>query len=429
MAEAFVIQGGHSLKGEIEVSGSKNAAIPILAATLLTKEASIIKNVPLIQDILKLIEILESLGVKTEWLDENTIKIDPAHLILKKINQDLVKKIRASVLLMAPLTHRFSSFELRQPGGCVIGARPIDTHILALEALGAKVEVFPDKYFIRRNHLHSGTVVLQEFSVTATENVLMLASLIPGKTILKIAATEPHVEDLIVFLNKMGAKIKNKGSHIYEIEGVKTLHGAKHTLIPDTNEAGTYIVMGIALHSNLLVKNVIPEHLDLVLKKLEEMGGSFLSKKRKDGLSDVQIRPSHQLKAAKIQTQIYPGIPTDLQSVLGVLATQATGSSLLFDTMFEGRLKYIDELNKMGANAIIADPHRAVINGPTALYGQTINSFDIRSGAALIIAALMAQGESIITNAYQVDRGYERLDEKLQKLGANITRKEIFSNQ
>jgi len=428
MAEAFVIQGGHSLKGEIEVSGSKNAAIPILAATLLTKESSTITNIPLIQDILKLIEILESLGAKIKWLDNNTIKIDPSHLSLKKINQDLVKKIRASVLLIAPLTHRFSSFELRQPGGCVIGARPIDTHLLALEALGAKIEVFPDRYFIRRNHLHNNTVILQEFSVTATENVLMLASLIPGKTILKIAATEPHVEDLVIFLNKMGAKIKTIGSHVYEIEGVKRLHGAKHTLIPDTNEAGTYIIMGIALHCNLLVKNVIPEHLDLVFKKLEDMGGSFLVKKRKDGLSDVQIRPSHQLKASKIQTQIYPGIPTDLQSVLGVLATQATGSSLIFDTMFEGRLKYIDELNKMGANAIIADPHRAVINGPTSLYGQTINSFDIRSGAALIIAALMAQGESIITNAYQVDRGYERLDEKLQKLGANITRKEISNS-
>ncbi|HPS28222.1 MAG TPA: UDP-N-acetylglucosamine 1-carboxyvinyltransferase, partial [Candidatus Paceibacterota bacterium] len=339
-----------------------------------------------------------------------------------------VKKIRASVLLMAPLTHRFSSFELRQPGGCVIGARPIDTHLIALEDLGTKVQVFPDRYFIRRNHLHAAEVVLQEFSVTATENVLMLASLIPGKTTLKIAATEPHVEDLIVFLNKMGAKIKNKGSHIYEIEGVKILHGATHTLIPDTNEAGTYIIMGMALHSNLLVKNVIPEHLDLVFKKLVEMGGAFTFRKGRDGLTDVQVLPSHQLKASKIQTQIYPGIPTDLQSVFGVLATQTTGSSLLFDTMFEGRLKYIDELNKMGANAIIADPHRAIINGPTPLYGQTINSFDIRSGAALIIAALLAQGESIITNAYQVDRGYEKLDEKLQKLGADIRRKEVISN-
>ncbi len=428
MAEVFVIQGGHSLKGEIEVSGSKNAAIPILAATLLTKEPSIIRNVPLIQDILKLIEILESLGAKVEWLDKSTVKITPEHLSLRRLNQDLVKKIRASVLLMAPLTHRFPSFELRQPGGCVIGARPIDTHLIALEDLGTKVQVFPDRYFIRRNHLHAAEVVLQEFSVTATENVLMLASLIPGKTTLKIAATEPHVEDLIVFLNKMGAKIKNKGSHIYEIEGVKILHGATHTLIPDTNEAGTYIIMGMALHSNLLVKNVIPEHLDLVFKKLVEMGGAFTFRKGRDGLTDVQVLPSHQLKASKIQTQIYPGIPTDLQSVFGVLATQTTGSSLLFDTMFEGRLKYIDELNKMGANAIIADPHRAIINGPTPLYGQTINSFDIRSGAALIIAALLAQGESIITNAYQVDRGYEKLDEKLQKLGADIRRKEVISN-
>lgn len=428
MAEAFIIQGGHSLRGEIEVSGSKNAAIPILAATLLTKEPSIIKNVPLIQDILKLIEILESLGAKVEWLDKNTVKINPEHLSLKKLNQDLVKKIRASVLLMAPLTHRFSSFELRQPGGCVIGARPIDTHLIALEDLGTKVEVFPDRYLIHRNHLHCAEVVLQEFSVTATENVLMLASLIPGKTVLKIAATEPHVEDLIVFLHKMGAKIKNKGSHIYEIEGVKTLHGAKHTLIPDTNEAGTYIIMGMALHSDILIKNVIPDHLDLLFKKLVEMGGAFKFKKGKDGLTNVQVLPSHQLKAAKIQTQIYPGIPTDLQSVFGVLATQTVGSSLLFDTMFEGRLKYIDELNKMGANAIIADPHRAIINGPTPLYGQTINSFDIRSGAALIIAALLAQGESIITNAYQVDRGYENLDEKLQKLGADIVRKDIISN-
>jgi UDP-N-acetylglucosamine 1-carboxyvinyltransferase len=420
--ECFIVQGEKKLKGEIEVRGSKNAAMPILAATLLTKESSVIDNIPLIEDVKRLLEIIQSLGGKVEWLGKRKIRINPKNLNLKKIDQSLVKKLRASVLLIPPLLHRFKKFKLAQPGGCLIGVRSIDSHLDAISQLGSKVKKTPTHYYYNGNNIFPNEVVLEEFSVTATENILMLASLIPGKTILKIGALEPHVEDLVVFLKKMGAKIKTISPHLYEINGVKKLSGASHKVIPDPIEAGTFMILAATLRGKILIKNVRTDHLDLIIKKLKGVGVRIKVYHRSSFQSEILMLPSYNLKRLKLQTQPYPGIPTDLQSPFGVLATQVNGTSIIFDTMFEGRLKYIDELIKMGANAIIADPHRALITGPTPLYAQDVNSLDIRSGISLLIAALLAKGKTTIKDVYQIDRGYEEIDERLKKLGAEIER-------
>jgi len=420
--QCFVIEGGKTLKGEIEVRGSKNAAMPILAATLLTKKPSVIDNIPLIEDVKRFLEIIESLGGKVEWLGKRKVRINPKNLNLKKIDQSLVKKLRASVLLIPSLLYHFKKFKLAQPGGCLIGVRSIEAHFDALSQLGVKIKKTPTFYYYNGTNIHNGDVILKEFSVTATENVLMLASLIPGKTILKVGALEPHVEDLVVFLKKMGAKIKVFSPHVYEITGRKKLSGASHKVIPDPIEAGTFMILAAALHSKILIKNVRLDHLDLVIKKLEEIGVGINICSKRNSCFNILMLPSYNLNGIKIQTQPYPGIPTDLQSPFGVLATQLNGTSIIFDTMFDGRLKYIDELIKMGANAIIADPHRALITGPTALYAQDINSLDIRSGISLVIAALLAKGKTIIKDTYQIDRGYEKIDERLKKLGVEIKR-------
>jgi UDP-N-acetylglucosamine 1-carboxyvinyltransferase len=313
-----------------------------------------------------------------------------------------------------------------QPGGCLIGVRPVDTHFEALAELGLDTKTENGFYHFRYNPKKAKKeVVLKEFSVTATENVLMLASTLPQTTILKIAAIEPHVLDLVSFLNKMGAKIKHLPNHSFEIKGISNLKGVKkHEIIPDPIEAGSFIILGIACKGNLKVNNVRLDHLEIVIKKLQEFNAKFnftLQDKAKQ-LYSVEIIPTDIKSASKVQTLPYPGIPTDLQSIFGVLSTQANGTTIIQDPMYEGRLKYVDELIKMGANAIIADPHRALIVGPTPLYGQEITSFDLRAGMCLIIAALLAKGESKINNIYQVDRGYEKIDERLKRINADIIR-------
>ncbi len=426
MPQSFIINGGKPLKGSIDVYGSKNATTPILSATLLSEEPSIVYNIPLIEDVLNLLNIIESLGAKITWLGTNTVKIDPANLTLKNLDQKSIKKIRSSVLLIAPLCARFKKFELMQPGGCLIGVRPVDTHFEALAELGLETNTNNGFYCFKYNPKNAKReVILKEFSVTATENVLMLASTLPQTTVIKIAAIEPHVLDLVTFLNKMGANIKHLPNHSFEIKGNPKLKGVKkHEIIPDPIEAGSFIIMSMACKGNIKVNNVRLDHLEIVMKKLQEFNGKFnitlQDKSRK--LYSVEVLPSEIKAVSKVQTLPYPGIPTDLQSIFGVLATQANGTTIIQDPMYEGRLKYVDELIKMGANAIIADPHRALIVGPTPLYGQEITSFDLRAGMCLIIAALIAKGESKISNIYQVDRGYEKIDERLKKLNADIER-------
>lgn len=416
--EYFEIKGGKRLKGAIEVRGSKNATTPILAATLLTREKCVISNVPLIEDVFRMIDILKSIGVEVNWMGTRTLEIKAETVNPEKMDFKAVKRMRSSIFLLGALSARVGKFKIPYPGGCVIGARPLQTHFDALSKLGVKVKTKEKFYFVDSSHLHSAHIVLGEFSVTGTENAMILAAVIPGKTVIKIAAAEPHVEDLARFLSKMGVKIKGIGTHTLEIEGKKELKGISHKVIPDANEAATFLILGVATKSPIIVKNALENNLDLVLEKLREFGADF-----KIGADYIQVIPAKKLKAIlKVDTRPYPGIPTDVQAPFGVLATQAEGSTLIHDSLYEGRFNYVKEIQKMGANAKILNVHQAQITGPTKLKGKVIKSFDLRSGASLIIAALLAEEKTIIEDIYQVDRGYERIEDRLQKLGAEIKR-------
>lgn len=418
--DVFEIEGGKRLKGTIEVRGSKNATTPIFAAALLSETTSVISGIPLIEDVFRMLEILESLGATVEWRGKRTVAITPGKIDPRRVDVELVKKIRSSILLLGPLSARFDRFTLHQPGGCVIGKRPTDTHIDILSKLGVAIRREEKGYRVDASTRRPGRAVLRELSVTATENAMMLAAGMPGKTVIKIAAAEPHVEDLGRFLVKMGAKIKGLGTHTLEIEGSKRLRGASHTVIPDANEAATFLILGVATGSPITVKNAREEHLDLVLEKLREFGADFTVTK-----NAITVVPAKKLVAIReVETRTYPGIPTDIQAPLTVLATQADGETLVFDTLFEGRFNHAYELEKMGAKVIILNPHQVMVLGKTPLRGTDIRSYDLRGGAALIIAALCARGTTIIEEAYQVDRGYERIEERLQKLGAEIRRTE-----
>jgi len=423
MADKFIIKGGKPLKGEIEVGGSKNAAFPILAATILTKEPCIIGNIPLIEDVFKMIDILKALGADVEWLGERKIKIQCKNIDPKKLPHEIISHFRGSVLLWGSLLARFDNFKIKSPGGCIIGARPLDTHTDAFLQMGVNVNQKGKFYQFEKkaNEPASGEareVVLEEFSVTATENVLLFASALKNKIILKIADQDYQVQELAKVLNKMGAKVKISGSHIFEIKGNENLKGFNHQLIADPIEAGTFIVAALATKGEVLIKNVEISHLTLFLKKMKGFGANF---EFPDSRS-VRVLYSPKLVISKIQSLPYPGIHTDLQPEFGVLATQTKGATLIHDPLYEGRLKYLEELNKMGADIIFCDPHRAIVNGPTHLHGVEVPSLDLRAGAALIIAGLVAQGITTINNAYQIDRGYEKIEERLQKLGADIRR-------
>ncbi|MBP6889371.1 MAG: UDP-N-acetylglucosamine 1-carboxyvinyltransferase [Candidatus Moranbacteria bacterium] len=416
--DVFEIEGGKPLSGEIIVSGSKNATTPILAATLLTTQTCVLSNLPLIEDVFRMIEILESMGSEIEWREKRTLAITNCNIDPGKMDMEKVKKIRSSILLFGSLAARFDSFSLYHPGGCVIGARPVGTHFDALEKLGVQIVQQEKSYQVDASGRQAGKVVLREMSVTATENAMMLAAGMPGKTTIKLAAAEPHVEDLGRFLVAMGANIQGLGTHTLEITGTKLLSGAEHAIIPDANEAATFLILGVVTGSALTVRHAREEHLDIVLEKLREFGADFHIEP-----DIITVIPSKTLCAiSKLDTRTYPGLPSDVQAPFGVLATQAQGETLIFDTIFEGRFNYVPELEKMGARAIVLNPHQVIIQGKTLLRGTMIKSYDLRAGVALIIAALCAEGKTVIENIYQVDRGYERIEERLQKLGAQINR-------
>lgn len=414
--DKLIINGGKSLQGVVDIGGSKNAATPIIAASILTKKDCLIKNVPEIDDVRVMLEILKGMGAKIFFKD-HALKINTADVNPKKLSKEKVKLLRSSILFIGPILARFGEIKIPYPGGCNIGSRPIDTHLDAFRSFGVNIRNEGENYVLKVKKLKPARVVLKEFSVTATENILMFSSLIPGKSEIKIAAAEPHVQDLSFFLRKLGSKINGVGTHTLKIYGTKKLNSVSHTIIPDNIEAITFAIAGVITKGKLEIKNIEPNHLDLPILKLREFGANIKILKKS------LIAGSYlKLKACKVEARTYPGIPTDLQASFGLLATQAEGTSLIHDTIFEGRLKYIDELNKMGANAVICDPHRALITGPTPLYGQEIRSYDLRSGATMILAALIASGRSEISEASQVDRGYERIDERLRAVGADIKR-------
>ncbi len=412
----LVIEGGQPLKGAISVPGAKNAATPILAASLLTSDELIINNVPEISDVGRMLDLLRQLGVMVKK-NGNQVSLQASQVEAKQLDKSLVKGMRSSVLMFGPLLARLGEVILPEPGGCIIGNRPLDSHLLGLQQLGVTVGIEGESYHLKTNKLTGTRVVLPEFSVTATENLIMAATLAEGATVIELAAAEPHVQDLCRCLVAMGAKISGIGTHHLVIEGVDKLHGATHNLIPDPIEAGTWAVLAAVSRGELTIGPIIPTDLDLVLLKLKQIGVMFEINK-----DSLKVKASRQLKNFKLQAMPYPGFPTDLQAPFAVLATQATGTSLIHDPMYEGRLSYVGELVKMGANAMIADPHRVIISGPTPLYGREIRSFDLRAGATVIIAGLIAQGETLIDGVEVVDRGYERLDERLMAVGAKLRR-------
>jgi len=420
MKERFIISGGNKLQGTIEVMGSKNAAFPVLVASMLTKEPCVIGNIPLVEDVLKMISILQAMGASVEWIGANKIKITCKDIDYKKLPNDIISHFRGSVLLWGAMLARFDNFKTATPGGCIIGARPLDTHFDAFLQMGVNVSKSGKFYSFGKTKIleKENEVVLDEFSVTATENVLLFAASQNRKTILKIADQDYQVQEVAKVLKKMGAKIKNAGPHIFEIEGLDKLKGFSYNIVSDPIEAGTFVLLALATRGEVLVKNIDKEHLTLFFKKIMSLG----AKLEFPDATSVKVLASPKIVIDKIQSMPHPGISTDLLPLFGVLATQTKGGTLIHDPLYEGRLKYLEELNKMGADIIFCDPHRAIINGPTHLKGIEVPSLDLRAGAALIVAGLLAQGTTIINNAYQVDRGYEKIEERLQKLGADIKR-------
>lgn len=417
----FIITGKQKLSGTLTVSGAKNAALKIIPASILSRGISVIKNVPDIGDIRRLIEIIESIGAKISF-ENNVVTVDATPISSCLPNEDLVKKLRGSIVIAGPLLSRFGKAILSQPGGCLIGARPIDDHLDMFRQFGIKVSKTSDKYVLQGKP-KAGKIILNQMSVTATENAIMTAVLAKGETEIQVAAPEPEIADLANYLNKMGAKIEGAGTSLIRITGVDSLKGTEYEVMPDRIEAETFLVLAIATGSNLRISPVISDHMSLVFKRLNQAGAKFKISTA-GGKEFIETKRVSRLKAVNIDTRSYPGFPTDLQSQFAVLMTQAEGTSQIFETLFEGRFQYTDELILMGAKINILSPHMITVSGPTALKGKKIISRDIRGGAALVIAALAAEGKTTIDGIELVERGYENLDQKLRAVGASIERVE-----
>ncbi len=414
----FIVEGGIPLKGEINVSGSKNAILPIMAAALLADTPSIINNVPDIGDVHTMAEIIASTGAEIEQIDIHSWRIGGKGLHTSHIKPDLARKLRASILMVSPLLARRHEAIFPHPGGCVIGQRPLDTHFEALKALGTRITTDESNYIAKIAHSQGASMFIDEVSVTATENALMLAVLSPGETIIKPAACEPHVVDLANFLKQMGARIEGEGTHTIRIWGVDKLSGVEnYRIIPDNLDAGTFAIAAVATKGDITINQIKPDDLDPIIHKLTQMGCEVNLNRQ-----SVTIKHAEDLKATRIQIDTWPRLPTDLQAPFGVLATQAHGTSLIHDWLYERRLMYTEDLIRMGANITQCDPHRALVTGPTKLYGTKISSLDIRAGVAMVIATLVAKGKSEIDHIELIDRGYEDLDGRLRSLGAQIRR-------
>jgi len=422
--EEFIIEGGYPLHGEVTPSGNKNAALPLLAACLLTEEPVILRNVPQIRDVHAMRKLIESLGSVVEELDAATWRITTRELVSSHLDPDLCRRIRASILIAGPVVARTGTLRLPPPGGDVIGRRRLDTHILALSAMGAKVTY--DRVFdFQSNGLHGADILLDEASVTATENAVMAAVLAQGETRIRNAASEPHVQEVCQFLNILGARIEGIGSNTLHITGVSKLKGGEFTIGPDLLEVVSYIGAAVVTHGEIRIRNAGVEHLEMIRLIFRRLGVHWLV----DG-KDLLVPSNQSLVIAsdldgavpEIKTNVWPAFPTDLMSIAITMVTQATGSVLFHDWMFSGRMYFTDKLVGMGARIILCDPYRVLIQGPTQLYGEKLESPDIRAGMALLIAALAARGTSVIRNVSQIERGYERVDEKLRNLGAKIKR-------
>lgn len=412
----FKITGNKPLEGRIKVAGSKNAVLALMAATLLTDEECVLTNVPRIKDVEFLAEILKDLGSEFKFSD-NELTIRTAAISKSDPNPELVGKFRASILLIGALLGRIKQCRLPRPGGDNIGARPIDTHLSVFRGLGVDV-IDNQELQLNAKKLVGGKIVLEESSVTATENALLASVLAKGTTTIKLAAMEPHVQQLANFLNKMGAKISGIGSPTLIVEGVDKLSGAQIEVIADSEEATSFITLAAATKSKVRVSGFNPDYIEDYLLKLSKMRVNM-----QVGLDFVQVlNPKQPYLATKLQCGLWPKLNSDFLPPMAVLATQAEGITYIYEWLYENRLGYVPELVKMGARAEILDPHRVKITGPTSLHGEKITTFDLRMGVTLVIAALVAEGESEISDIHHIDRGYERLEERLAELGAEIKR-------
>ncbi|MDD4083614.1 MAG: UDP-N-acetylglucosamine 1-carboxyvinyltransferase [Sphaerochaetaceae bacterium] len=419
MVDKFIIEGGKKLSGSIPVNGAKNSALKILAGLILSKDKCIINNFPFIEDTLGAIEILKDLGAKVEINREKRIvEIEPSLITKTQLDSLLVRKLRSSILFAGPMLARFGKVEMNHPGGCVIGKRPIDMFLSGFEKFGVEVELADEgfKLSVKNKKLSGANIFFPQITVTGTETMMMTAVLAEGKTILQNCAMEPEIPVLAEYLNKCGAKIKGAGTSTIEIEGVDMISGSEFYVMPDRIEAGTFVIMGLLTNSEIKVEKCIPEHLGALISTLEKAGAKF-----EIGKDYITTKPSN-LKAISITTHEYPGFATDLQSPYTLLMTQVKGQCIIHESIFEGRLFFTDQLVTMGADIIMCDPHRVVINGPTHLHGKKLISPDLRAGITMVLAGMIAQGTTTIENIFQIDRGYEKIEERLQKLGADIKR-------
>ncbi|MGC2874175.1 UDP-N-acetylglucosamine 1-carboxyvinyltransferase [Ihubacter sp. mB4P-1] len=415
----FLVQKSEPLNGEVVISGAKNAVLPLMAAAILAEEKCVIRDVPDLRDVEVMKEILKSLGSEIKELQESIIEINTSKIKKCEADFDLVSKMRASFLVMGPLLAREGKAKVHSPGGCTIGARPIDLHLKGFEALGAEI-IVKDNYveaIAGPDGLKGASIYLDFPSVGATENIMTAAVLAQGTTYIENAAEEPEIVDLANFLNKMGARIKGAGTDTIKIEGVERLHGAQHTVIPDRIETGTFMLAAAITHGQVLLRNVVPDHVKPITAKLRECGVTV--EMSDEGMYVIADNP--HLVATDIKTLPYPGFPTDIQSPFMAFLTTVEGASSVIETVFENRFMHVAELNRMGAN-IKTEGNRAMIQGGKKLEGAQVIATDLRAGAALVLAGLVAQGTTTISEIYHIERGYEKFTEKFKALGANIFR-------
>ena len=408
------IHGGKELEGKVKISGAKNSAVALLPATILCDDTVTLHNVPDISDVDALVDILNYLGAKVDNYEEESYRIDTKQMQNREIIEEMSNKLRASYYFMGALLGKYKKAVVSYPGGCSIGSRPIDLHLKGFESLGAKIEYEENNIIISAEELKGSNIYLDFASVGATINIMFAAVKAEGTTIIDNAAREPEIVNIAMFLNSMGAKITGAGTSTIRIKGVKNMHSSVHEVIPDRIEAGTYIMIGACACKSLVVENVIPEHLEALTQKLLEMGVDL---KIED--ESIYVSNKNKLKAVKIKTQVYPGFPTDMQQIMSSLMTTAEGRSVIEETIYENRFQNLYEIKKMGANVEI-NSNKGYIFGPTKLRGKTVNATDLRAGASLVLAALIAEGTTTINNADYILRGYEQITEKLTSLGAKI---------
>ena len=424
--DAFVIEGARPLNGRIRVAGNKNGALPILAACLLTEDEIVLHNLPRILDVQTMLDLLADLGVDLEWIGDNDVRIHAANVTKTELDEELCRRIRASVLLAGPLLARFGSVIVPPPGGDVIGRRRVDTHIHAFQQLGAEIQA-ERRFTMRAARLEGAQIFLDEASVTGTENAVMAASLAAGETVLSNAACEPHVQDLCRFLVVLGADIEGIGTNVLRVRGTDRLHGGEYTIGPDHIEVASFIGLGAITEGEIVIDDCRPEDLVAIMPIFRRLGIRVevegTSIRVPDG-QELVIEDDVGGAIPKIDDGPWPAFPADLTSIAVAVATQARGTVMVFEKMFENRLFFVDKLVGLGARIILCDPHRVVITGPSQLYGERMSSPDIRAGMAMLLAALCAEGTSTIGNVREIDRGYERIDDRLRALGASIERVE-----